>query len=110
MIDTVKDMATLTTIPEKTLRKFYRKLTFCLCEGIEESLLAEDAAVSSFDIGIGTLYIKHDNPALIKYHFEPNDLLMKSVNQTVSNGKNLLEDTLTDALAKKFMEVYKDLC
>lgn len=110
MIDIVKDMSTLTTIPEKTLHKFYRKMVFCICEGVEESLLEEDVAISSFDIGIGTLYIKHDNAMNIKYHFEPNDFFSKAMNQTVAGGANILEDTLNDALSKKFMEVYKDLC
>lgn len=110
MIDIVKDMSTLTTIPEKTLHKFYKKMVFCICEGVQENLLDEDIEISSFDIGIGTLYIKHDNAANIKYHFEPNDFFNKAMTQTVSNGANILEDTLNDALAKKFMEVYKDLC
>lgn len=110
MINVIKDMSILTTIPEKTLNKFYKKMTFCICEGVAESLLDPDVSISSFDIGIGTLYIKHDTASNIKYHFEPNDFLAKSMNQTVANGANILEDTLNDALSKKFTEVYKDLC
>lgn len=110
MIDVVKDMSTLTTIPEKTLHKFYRKMAFCICEGVEESILAGDESITCFDIGIGILYVKHDNPGNIKYHFEPNDFLNKAMSQTVLSGENILEDTLNDALSKKFMEVYKDLC
>lgn len=110
MIDTIKDMSILTTIPEKTLRKFYRKVAFCICEGVHEGVLSDDVSISSFDIGIGTLYIKHDNAANIKYHFEPNDILAKGVAQTVMNNENPLEPMLADALSKKFKEVYKDLC
>lgn len=110
MIDTVKDMSILTTIPEKTLRKFYRKEIYCICDGVHEALLEGDTDISSFDIGIGTLYIKHDTAANIKYHFEPNDILAKAVSQTVINKENPLDAMLTDALGKKFKEVYKDLC
>ena len=110
MIDVVKDMSILTTIPEKTLHKFYKKMVFCICEGVQEGLLEEDVEISAFDIGIGTLYIKHDNAANIKYHFEPSDFFNKSIMQTVAGGKNILEDTLNDALAKTFMEVNTDLC
>lgn len=109
MTDIVKDMATLTTIPEKSLNKFYRKMIFCICEGVAEDLLNEDNEISEMNIGIGTLYIKHSGGD-IKYHFIPNDLLEKYMQQTVVNKKNVLEDLLNDALAKKFMEVYKDLC
>lgn len=109
MADIVKDMATLTTIPEKSLNKFYKKMIYCMCESVAEDLLDEDIEISEMNIGIGTLYIKHSGSD-IKYHFIPNDLLEKSMQQTVVNKKNLLEDLLNDALAKKFMEVYKDLC
>lgn len=109
MINIVSDVSTLTTIPEKTIDKFNKKIIYCICEGVQESRIA-NIPISEFDIGIGQLYIKHDVDGEIKYHFKPNDLLKKSIEQTVINNQNLLEITLNDALSKKFMEVYKDLC
>ena len=109
MTDIVKDMSTLTTIPEKTLNKFFRKMSFCICESLAEDLQDENIEMSAMDIGIGVLYIKvvGDTP---KYRFVPNELLEKSIKQTVVNKENLLPDLLNDALSKKFIEVYKDLC
>lgn len=102
-------MSILTTIPEKALDKFHKKMIFCICESVEESCLAGED-ISVLDIGIGTLYIKHDVQSQIKYHFEPSDMLQKAITQTVVNKQNLLEISLNDALAKRFMDVYKDLC
>ena len=105
MIDIVKDMSTLTTIPEKTLNKFYRKMIYCICEGVEETILEGNESISIFDIGIGTLYIKHETSSNIKYHFEPNDYLNKAIFFNIANGKKNIEDTLDDALSKYFIEV-----
>lgn len=111
MTDIVKDISTLTTIPEKTLNKFFRKMTYCICESVQEDMLQENEnQIVELDIGIGILYIKYTDGENLKYHFEPNELLSKSLKQTVINKQNLLEDLLNDSLAKKFMEVYKDLC
>lgn len=108
MDDIVNDISTLTTIPEKTLNKVFKKEIYCICNRVAEDYM-EEKEMSVLDIGIGTLYIKL-SPDGAKYHFEPNELLQKSINQTINSGKNVLVDTLTDALSKKFMEVYKDLC
>ena len=80
MTDIVKDMATLTTIPEKSLNKFYRKMIFCICEGVAEDLLNEDIEISEMNIGIGTLYIKHSGGD-IKYHFIPNNCISFFLNE-----------------------------
>lgn len=108
MTNIVKDVATLTTIPEKTLNKLSKKATYCICEAVAEDMLANNE-ISELFIGIGTLYIKNSD-GVIKYHFEPSDSLDKAVVQTAINKMNPLESMLTDALHKKFSDVYKDLC
>ena len=46
----------------------------------------------------------------IKYKFIPNSNLEKAVYNTVVKKLNLMETALNEALAKKFIDVYKDLC
>ena len=111
MHNIVSDVSILTTIPEKTLAKFFRKMVFCICQAVQEDLLDENNPkdITELNIGIGTLYIKHVGTDL-KYRFEPSEYLQKSLIATVSNKENLLKEFLDKALAKSFIEVYKDLC
>lgn len=108
MTNIVKDVATLTTISEKTLMKLSKKALYSICEAVSEDK-ANDVAISELFIGIGTLYIKNDN-GVMKYHFEPSDSLDKALTQTIVNNNNPLEGMLNDALHKKFADIYKDLC
>lgn len=108
MINIINDISTLTTIPEKTLNKLSKKAMFCICEAITEDMLSDNDITEAF-IGIGTLYIKHSDN-MIKYHFEPTDAFSKAVIQTTTSKINPLDSMLSDALHKKFNEVYKDLC
>lgn len=105
----IEDLAKLTTIPDKTILKLLKKEVFCICEAIKEDVLA-DEPVSQLDLGIGVLYIKHDNLDNILYKFIPNKYMEKAINDTLLNKQNLLEDVLNQSLKKKFLEAYKDLC
>jgi len=109
MTNIIEDLANLTTIPSKTILKLLKKEVFCICEAVEEDVLAEEA-ISQLDLGIGTLYIKHDNLDDIRYKFIPNKYLEKCINDTLLNKQNLLEDVLNQSLKKKFLDAYKDLC
>lgn len=108
MINIIQDVATLSTIPEKTLNKLNQKVIYAICQAVQEDVLA-GKDISELDLGIGILFIKHDKGE-IKYKFVPSEYLSKSVSNTVNNKLNLLEDTLNVSLAKKFIDVYKDLC
>lgn len=105
-----KDLSALTTIPEKTLDKLNDKVLYVLCEGIQEDI-KDEKDVSEFNFfDLFTLYIKHGGSEGIKYKIVPTFALEKAVNATVKNKLNLLEDTLNASLARKFMEIYKDIC
>ena len=65
--------------------------------------------ITELDIGIGVLYIRHIGDQ-VAYKFIPSEDLEKTVNTTIIKKQNLLENVLNDSLAKKFMDVYKDLC
>ena len=108
MTDTVKDVSILTTIPEKTLAKMFQKFIYCICQTVLEDI-TDEKEITELNIGLGTLYIKHDSND-IKYKFVPSNDLEKGVNLTVTKKLNLMENTLNTVLAKKFMNVYKDLC
>ena len=108
MNNIVEDVSKLTTIPEKTLNKLNQKFIYSICEQIQEDLL-EEKEISELDIGLGTLYIKYTDDQ-IKYKFIPNADLEKAVYNTVIKKLNLMETSLNESLAKKFIDVYKDLC
>ena len=108
MSNIVEDVSKLTTIPEKTLNKLNQKFIYTICEQIQEDILQEKE-MSELDIGLGTIYIKYVGDE-IKYKFIPNQELEKAVYSTVVKKLNLMETVLNEALAKKFIDVYKDLC
>ena len=108
MSNIIEDVSKLTTIPEKSLVKLEQKFIYAICEQIQEDILA-DKEMSELDIGLGTLYIKYLGDE-IKYKFIPNTNLEKAVYNTVVKKLNLMETALNEALAKKFIDVYKDLC
>ena len=60
MTDTIKDVSTLTTIPEKTIMKLVQKFIFSICETVLEDI-KDEQEVTELNIGLGTLYIKHVN-------------------------------------------------
>ncbi len=108
MNNIIEDVSKLTTIPEKTLNKLTQKIIYCICEQIQEDIL-EEKEISELDLGLGTLYIKYVGDQ-IKYKFIPASDLEKAVYSTVVKKLNLMETALNEALAKKFIDVYKDLC
>lgn len=111
MTNIVNDVAILTSIPDKTLAKFFRKMVFCICEAVQETLLDESNIkdITELDIGIGKLYIKHVGTE-VKYRFEPSEYLEKALEQTLVEKKNVLENFLDDTLNKKFVDLYKEIC
>lgn len=108
MTNIINDLALLTTIPEKSITKLLKKEIYCICEAVEEDIL-EDKDLSILNLGIGILYIKYKDNEL-KYKFVPSNELQKGLINTIVNKKNILENVLNASLAKKFTEIYKDLC
>lgn len=111
MVNIVKDLALLTTIPDKTLAKFFRKMSMCICEAVQEDALDEnnEPDVTVADIGIGKLYIKRIGSEL-KYKFEPSDYLSKALANTLADKENPLVNSLDASIGRKFTDLYKELC
>ena len=108
-VNVIEDVSTLTTIAQKDIVKFLKKFIYAICCGINESDLSEED-ITEADIGIGTIYIKHDKSSDISYKFVPCKYLQKSIENTLKDGKSPFEDDLNSALVNKFTNVYKDLC
>ena len=108
MSNIIEDISVLSTIPEKTLEKLLNKIYYCISDALVEDI-ANEKDITELDIGIGVLYIRHIGDQ-VAYKFIPSEDLEKTVNTTIIKKQNLLENVLNDSLAKKFMDVYKDLC
>lgn len=108
MSNIIEDVSVLSTIPEKTLEKLLSKVYYCISDTLVEDI-ANEKDITELDIGIGVLYIRHIGEQ-VSYKFIPSENLEKVVNTTIIKKQNLLENVLNDSLAKKFMDVYKDLC
>lgn len=106
MNDLIKDVATLTTIPEKALSKLVSKSIICINDSVEEALLTNESIVE-INIGIGTLYIQLLDNA-INYKFIPSSNLESSVRKTVINKQNILERMIEKTLADRIIKTYKD--
>lgn len=102
------DLSLITSIPEKTVNKFFKKMILCIGENALEQFDGDFSKIIKIDIGIGNLYIKYiDNE--FKYHFEPSDLLNKTMKNNVLENNSVLISALKDTMSKKFTETYKDI-
>lgn len=108
MSNILNDVSVLTSIPEKTLTKLNEKVLYSICEIIKEDVIA-GKEISELDFGLFKVYVKH-NEGEIKYKLIPSQATSKVIENTVNNKLNLLENTLNDVLAKKLLQVYKDIC
>lgn len=102
-----EDLATLTTIPEKTIAKLLSKVNYCICNAVEESVLANEL-ITEIDLDFGTLKILTANNEL-KYKFIPSAKLNDSIIATITNGHNTLTKTLEATLVERITSTYKDL-
>lgn len=101
--DLIKDVAVLTTIPEKTLKKLSTKAIYCINDAVVDAA-GEPADI---DIGIGTLSISVVNDKVV-YKFVPSKEFEESIKNSVINEQNLLEDALEASLVDKITNVYKE--
>ena len=80
MVNIIKDISTLTTIPYATLVKLVDIAELCICHAVEESKL-RNGDLTSINIGVGTLNIKTSDDE-IKYKFIPSSKLEENVSLT----------------------------
>lgn len=109
--NTVKDLAQLTTIPDRVLNKLFDKLVYCICDAVAEALAESKEQDFTLDFAIGTFGTLSvgklgDN---ITYKFVPAAFLEDSVKDTVLNEQNLLGDILEKAFVDRIANVSKEL-
>lgn len=109
MSKVAKDLEALTTIPEKKVSELFNKISYIICETIQEDLKS-DKTLSEFDFGIFTLIVNYEDKSKIRYKLIPSKELEEPVKQTINGKLNLLQDKLSTTLVDKFMNVYKDIC
>ena len=105
----IKDLETLTTIPEKTVNEFFKKIVYCICNDIQEEIIEKNPEILTADLGFGILYIKKTSEGL-KYKFSPGEYFKKNIEATMKQKQNPLKNNLNKTLIKKFIETYKNLC
>lgn len=108
MYDLIKDLASITTIPEDALNKLVSKTEWCICDCVNEKLVCNNEKVVEINIGIGTLSLIIDDNSII-YRFVPSKELEKYVIDTIKNEKNPLKYVLEKNLINKITKVYKEL-
>ena len=102
----IEDLSKLTTINELTLQRLSDKVSWCIADSVEQSVLAGDST-SEIDIGIGTLTVMATGDE-VRYRFQPNSKLNKAVTSTVITGKNPLTFNLESTLVQKICNTCKN--
>ena len=103
MINALKDLENLTTIPEDKLKKLANKLEWI----IVDSLAEDHDKVIDIDIGIGTLQLIDSDR--LEYRFIPSASLEKAIKKYFEDNVNILENTLEKTLASRIINTYKDI-
>lgn len=103
----IDDLSTLTTIPSGTLNKLADKVSYIICNNLEESVLNSDN-IMELNVGIGTLILSIEDNSL-EYKFIPSQKLETSIVNTIKNKKNPLETTLEKSLVSRILNAYKDM-
>lgn len=107
MNNIIKDLSTLTTIPELNLQKLFNLMIKCISHGVVESVKNKnDVCVE--DIGIGTLSINIDEDSL-QFKFIPSSQLQTSIYNSLENKNSELVADVERILQEKIINTYKTL-
>lgn len=105
--DIIKDTATLTTVPEKAIRKLISKEVYSIADAVAE-MQAANIDVIDLDIGLGNLALSIVDDKVV-YKFVPSQELDEIIKSSILNGRNLLEDALEASLVERLTNTYKDI-
>ena len=107
VVDMIKDLSSITTIPVRTLDKLVSQMDWCICEAIHESNICNEK-LTMVDVGIGTIYIDVSGDE-VKYKFIPSSKLEKYIISTIVSGKNPLQVNLESTFVNRIIKTYKDM-
>ena len=103
----IKDIATLTTIPELNIQKLSNIAVKCISHTIAEAVREnEDTCIE--DIGIGNLIIDISEDEL-KFKFIPSQQLQTAILNSIKKNESDLVIDIKKILQDKIMNVYKNL-
>lgn len=105
--NSLNDLSVITTIPAATLVRLFDKLSWIICNDIEESLLNSET-ISELDIGIGKLVFSIEDNSL-EYKFIPSMKLEQNIVKTIKEKKNPLVNNLEESIADRIINTYKDM-
>lgn len=106
MHNIIEDLSDLTTIPTSALTKLSDRTVLCMCNCVEESVLAEKP-LTEMDLGIGTMQVLVDGNE-IKYRFIPSKALDSAMKSTVIDKTNPLTATVEATLVRRVLNTYKN--
>lgn len=107
MFDMLDDLSILTTIPKSVLEKLTTKSIDTICYDVREQQL-QNLPLTEVDIGIGILYIKLEDDAIM-YKFVPSEVLENKVLKTVNKQYKPVCGLAEASLKKRIMNAYKEL-
>ena len=103
----LNDLSVLTTIPQATLVRLMDKMSWCICNSVEESLLNSEK-MTEMDLGIGKLLLCIGEDSL-EYKFITSMKLESNLIKTIKEKKNPLVSNLEQSLADRIINTYKDI-
>lgn len=107
MNNLLNDLCTLTTVGKYNLDNLLSKTNSIISHCVQESI-CNNEEITSVDIGIGVLHIKHTQDNL-KYKFVPSSKLDKLIIDTVKNRESKLVLEIDEALGQRINNTFKDL-
>lgn len=105
--DLVSDISTVTTLPDKTLRRLCDKSNECICHNVLENIQNGETE-TVIDISIGTIKILVVDDE-IHYRFAPSSKLEDMLITTLNSGEDPLIKHIEESLTNRILTVYKDL-
>lgn len=107
MIDILKNVSKITSIPKTQLDGVMQKVGLCVAHEVLSLVDGYDNAVE-LDIGIGTLRIMYVEDA-ISYKFIPSNQLEKMVISVAKTGESPLVDICEKTITDRILTAYKEL-
>ena len=104
----VEKLSELTTIDPKALDKFFKKISWCICDDVYQASVDNQDRVF-IDVGIGTIGVDFSLGDCVRYNFVPSKDLEKDIATTLTSGENPLTLRVEQSLVTKLTNTYKDL-
>ena len=106
-MEIIKDLNSLTSIPEKILEKLSDNILFLILQNLEETLTKKEN-ICEINLNLGTLIISIEEEEL-KFKFIPSKKLEKEILKTLELNENSMTQILTNNMVNALEKTYKEL-